>query len=193
MSQINHEDVLGEAKRCDPRIDFSESLTTMSVEEKRRMLKAFPIEIPDSMRSCVDKSDVVQEVLLKIAENDYQLDEMKPQEQRVFLRKMLSSRIVDVIRHHCSFKRDIRRNRPIETEPQSNYSTPSSILVGKENQKVIQLAMSQLLADYQTVLRLRHQDGLTFAQIGLIMGRSPQAARALWGRALVELSRRVTP
>jgi len=163
-----------------------------SIEETRRVLKSFPVEIPDSFRGRVDKSDLVQDVLLKISENDYGLDAMKPQEQRAFLRKMLSSRIVDLARTHLCFKRDVRREQPLENDPLGSDSTPSSILVWNENQDALQAALHELPVDHQTVLRLRHREGMTFPQIGEIMGRSPDAVRILWGRALVRLTERLS-
>ena len=159
-----------------------------AMEETRRVLKSFPIEIPDSFRGRVDKSDLVQDVLLKISETDYGLDAMQPGERRAFLRKMLSSRIVDVIRTHLCFKRDVRREQRLEKDVSGSDATPSSILLWNEHQSALQAALQQLTVDYRTVLQLRHRDGLTFVQIGETMGRSPDAVRILWGRAVVRLA-----
>ena len=159
-----------------------------AMEETRRVLKSFPIEIPDSFRGRVDKSDLVQDVLLKISETDYGLDAMQPGERRAFLRKMLSSRIVDVIRTHLGFKRDVRREQRLEKDVSGSDATPSSILIWNEHQSALQAALQQLTVDYRTVLQLRHRDGLTFVQIGETMGRSPDAVRILWGRAVVRLA-----
>ncbi|MCY2985674.1 MAG: sigma-70 family RNA polymerase sigma factor [Planctomycetota bacterium] len=171
------------AENSDPRSDAFPLM-----EETRRVLKSLPIEIPDSFRGRVDKSDLVQDVLLKISENDYGLEAMQPRGRRAFLRKMLSSRVVDVMRTHLSFKRDVRREQRLEKDVSGPDSTPSSVLNWSEQQNAIQAALEQLPVDDQTVLRLRHRDGLTFVQIGESMGRSPDSVRNLWGRALVRLA-----
>lgn len=162
-----------------------------AMEETRRVLKSFPIEIPDSFRGRMDKSDLVQDVLLKISETDYGLGAMPPRERRAFLRKMLASRIVDVIRTHLSFKRDVRREQRLEKDVSASIATPSAESVLNENKSALAEAMNELPEDYQTVLRLRHKDGLSFVQIGQVMNRSPDAVRVLWGRALVRLTNRV--
>jgi RNA polymerase sigma-70 factor (ECF subfamily) len=159
-----------------------------SIEETRRFLRSFPIEIPEGFRGRIDKSDLVQDVLLKISENQYNLGTMEPPQRRVFLGKMLSTRIADIIRTHLSLKRDVRREKRLEKDVEGTDSTPSSELIAQENQDALATAMQQLPMDYQNVLHLRHKEGLTFVQIGVAMNRSPDAVRVLWGRAILRLT-----
>lgn len=53
--------------------------------------------------------------------------------------------------------------------------------------RVLQV-LDRVPADYQTVLRLRYWDGLTFPQIAERIGRTDEAARKLWFRALARLN-----
>lgn len=57
----------------------------------------------------------------------------------------------------------------------------------RENAALLADVLHRLPEDYQTVLRLRYWDGLTFTQIGAQLGRSAEAARKLWYRAVVML------
>jgi RNA polymerase sigma-70 factor (ECF subfamily) len=159
-----------------------------SIEETRRFLRSFPIEIPEGFRGRIDKSDLVQDVLLKISENQYNLDTLEPPQRKAFLGKMLSTRIADIIRAHISLKRDVRREKRLEKDVQGNDSTPSTELMAREDQSALAAAMQGLPIDYQTVLQLRHKEGLTFVQIAVTMNRSPDAVRILWGRAILRLT-----
>ena len=47
--------------------------------------------------------------------------------------------------------------------------------------------MTRLSNDHRSVLRLRYWDGLTFPEIGERLGRSPDAVRKLWYRAVERL------
>lgn len=161
----------------------------ITLDETREVLKSFMVEIPRSLQARVDKSDMVQEVLLKISQNDYGLDEMNPPQRRLFLRKMLATRVTDFIRAHFSFKRDPRREENLEMEVSARGATPSADLIQEERQRTLHAAIATLPAEYQHVLRLRHGEGLGFAEIGARTGRSPDAARVLWGRAVKQLKR----
>jgi RNA polymerase sigma-70 factor (ECF subfamily) len=48
--------------------------------------------------------------------------------------------------------------------------------------------LDRVPSDYRTVLRLRYWDGLTFPQIAARIGRTDEAARKLWYRALARLN-----
>ena len=47
--------------------------------------------------------------------------------------------------------------------------------------------MGRLPEDYRAILRLRYDDGLSFDDIAARMGRTPEAARKLWARAVARL------
>ena len=49
--------------------------------------------------------------------------------------------------------------------------------------------MRCLPADEQAVILLRHFEFLSFEEIGHRLDRSPEAARKLWGRAILRLQR----
>lgn len=61
--------------------------------------------------------------------------------------------------------------------------------VDREN---LRQALRQLSDDHQIVLRLRINDGLSAAEAGQIMGRSPSAVRQLQYRAMLALRSHVT-
>jgi len=50
-------------------------------------------------------------------------------------------------------------------------------------------AIEKLKPDQQSVIRMRHEEKLTFAEIGERMNRSPDAVRMTWNRAIDELAK----
>ena len=50
-------------------------------------------------------------------------------------------------------------------------------------------ALSELPEDYREVLILRHLDGLSFSEVAQRMGRTLDAVKQLWVRALERLRR----
>ena len=53
-------------------------------------------------------------------------------------------------------------------------------------------AIGQLPDDYQTVIVLRHMEGLTFPQVAERMGKSVDSVEKLWMRALGQLRKQLT-
>jgi RNA polymerase sigma-70 factor (ECF subfamily) len=70
---------------------------------------------------------------------------------------------------------------------------PSPSLCASTREQIVRLQTALLALDdeKQRVLRLRHQEQLTFVEIGQHMDRSEEAARKLWGRAVEELRQRL--
>jgi RNA polymerase sigma-70 factor (ECF subfamily) len=58
-----------------------------------------------------------------------------------------------------------------------------------EQAEALARAMEQLPPDYRQVLELRHQEQLTFGEIGRRMQRTSNAARMLWLRAVERLQK----
>jgi len=53
-----------------------------------------------------------------------------------------------------------------------------------EERRLLWQALERLPGDYRQVIQLRYQEGRTFEEIGPLMGRSANAARLLWLRAV---------
>jgi RNA polymerase sigma factor (sigma-70 family) len=60
-------------------------------------------------------------------------------------------------------------------------------LLADETAAELAAALTRLSSDHQTVIRLRHQLGLQFNEIGERMGRSKDAVQKLWMRAVCRL------
>ena len=65
--------------------------------------------------------------------------------------------------------------------------TPSVAAVSAEQAQRLRAAIDRLPDDYRRVLALRYSDGLAFDEVGRRLGRSADAARMLWARAVERL------
>jgi RNA polymerase sigma-70 factor (ECF subfamily) len=59
--------------------------------------------------------------------------------------------------------------------------------IRREDASAVTSAVDRLPDDYRLVLHLRYWDGLTFQQIGDRIGRSAEAVRKVWYRAVQRL------
>jgi RNA polymerase sigma-70 factor (ECF subfamily) len=69
--------------------------------------------------------------------------------------------------------------------------SPSSVLIAGERRSGVAACLETLPDDYRAVIVWHHRDGLPFDEIGRRLGRSPDAARRLWTRAIDRLRRRL--
>lgn len=61
----------------------------------------------------------------------------------------------------------------------------------EQDARVLEEALEKLISEHQAIIRLRHQEKLTFAQIGESMNCSADDAKRLWGQAIEELSKKL--
>jgi RNA polymerase sigma-70 factor, ECF subfamily len=87
-------------------------------------------------------------------------------------------------------KRSVDREVPLNNlaKTTSNHRNPLSELLRDENVDRLRAAISQLSDDYRAAIELRSIEQLSFVEIGQRLGRSEEASRKLWGRAIIVLS-----
>jgi RNA polymerase sigma-70 factor (ECF subfamily) len=100
-------------------------------------------------------------------------------------------------RYRATGKRDLGREAPLADEASSTGGeadlatptpSPSAQIVAREEAEAVQQALQRLPEEQRQVLALRHQEQLTFEEIGQRLGRSTSGARALWLRAVERLN-----
>jgi RNA polymerase sigma factor (sigma-70 family) len=74
-------------------------------------------------------------------------------------------------------------------EPPARNGSPSSVLAAREQDHALGQALEQLPEHYRQVIHWRNYERLEFEDIGRRLGRSAEAARKLWGRAIEQLQR----
>ena len=93
-------------------------------------------------------------------------------------------------------KRQLSREIPVGTADSGSAHpsqiaargpTPSVQVMADEQLHRLSEATNRLPEDYREVMVLRYQQGLSFEEVGERLGRSPDAARMLWARAVEKL------
>ncbi len=118
------------------------------------------------------------------------------EELLAWLKAILKNDLRGTYRHFKGFqKRNVGRESPLadgsRQVPVDPRHTPSTRAAIDEERRILQEAMSTLSAQDNEVLRLRNWKKLSFAEIGEAMNRSEDAARKLWGRAVLRLQQAV--
>lgn len=146
-------------------------------------------ELEAAIQAKVAPSDVVQKTYLEACRDFDQFRGHTEGELLAWLRGILRHKLANVRRDfRQTDKRRLDRERPIDNLEFSNSRlTPGAALVAKEQREIVVRAMEQLPEHYRVVLQLRQQENRSFAEIGTRIGKSPEAARKIWARAVEHL------
>jgi RNA polymerase sigma-70 factor (ECF subfamily) len=151
--------------------------------------------VPADLRAKLGESDVIQEAYLAAYVNLAKFEDRGRGSFNAWLRQILDHKLVDEVRrHHEAAMRDARREERLATDaavPEPDQPSPSGIVAAEEESASVRVAVDELPSDYATVIRLVHQEGLTLVETGERMGRTADAVRKLYGRALACLVDRV--
>ena len=153
--------------------------------------------LPSSLRGKVAASDVVQEAWLAAFLDVGKFEDRGDGSFGNWLRRILEHKIGHEIgRHVAAGKRDVRREIRMRTGTQGaaaaqDQLSPSQDAMAEEEEARLRAARETLSDDHRTVIALVHDEGLTLGAAGARMGRSADAARKLYSRAVTELGARL--
>src|SRR5262249_11691428 len=112
-----------------------------------------------------------------------------------WLRRILVNHLANVARHFqaCGRDREGALNHGDSSLPLGDHvadegPSPSSRAMAREADEDLRRALAKLPDDYRQAVRLRQWENLPFDEIGRRMGRSAEAARQLWRRAVERLA-----
>jgi RNA polymerase sigma-70 factor (ECF subfamily) len=153
--------------------------------------------LPQSLRGKVAESDVIQDAWLAAFLDVGKFEDRGEGSFGRWLRTILERRIADEVRRHVGAKkRDAKREVRLATEaarlePDRGQATPSVEVRDAEESARLRAVVDSLSDDYATVIRLVHREGLTLVEAGARMGRTPDAIRMLYNRAMDRLAERM--
>jgi RNA polymerase sigma-70 factor (ECF subfamily) len=149
------------------------------------------------LRSKGGASDLVQQTFLDAQRDFARFQGDSEKELLAWLRQVLLHNLAHFQRsYRATAKRDLEREVPLPAPGSSSEGgadiasptpTPSQQAAAREEAEKMQKALERLPEEHRQVLALRHQEQLTFEEIGRRMGRSISGARALWLRAVERL------
>jgi RNA polymerase sigma-70 factor (ECF subfamily) len=147
------------------------------------------------MRGKADASDVVQETLLKVHENFRQFRGTTELEWMAWLRRILVRQLADIQKGFQSQRRQVSREQSLENLVDRSSAmlhnmvpapgaSPSQEAQRREAAALVADALAELEPGDRDVVILRNLHELDWNAVGEKTGRSPDAARMLWARAM---------
>ena len=148
----------------------------------------------------LDASDIVQQTLLKAHASLTDLRDHSPAVIAAWLRKILASELIDVLRHFHRDKRDIdlenslaadldQSSAGLEHWISADQTSPSMAASKNEHLLMLANALLQLPVDQREVVILKHLRDRPLQQIADETGRSTASVAGLLRRGLAQLRR----
>jgi RNA polymerase sigma-70 factor (ECF subfamily) len=159
-------------------------------------------QIEHRMRGRLSPSDVVQETMLRAAQNFAQFRGTSEGELVAWLRQILVNNLAKFVEQHIlAARRDVRREVSIERMGKAleqstvqlaallpaAMQTPSVAAQQREDAVLLADRLALLQEDHREVLVLRNLQCMPFEEIARRMDRSTSAVRMLWLRAIEKL------
>jgi len=154
--------------------------------------------LPQSLRAKVGPSDIVQETAIDAHRDFPHFRGTTQEELYAWLRTILQNNVIDMVRRfELAQMRTAKREANVSVVADrcgtsvlpAGSHTPDHSAIRREDADLLASVLARVPDDYQTILRLRYWDGLTFPEIATRIGRSEEAARKLWCRALARLTK----
>lgn len=172
--------LLAHAQRGDP--SALERLVLRYLPRLRRWARRLPAWV----RSATDPSDVVHDVILHTLSK---LDVFQPQSRRAlasYLRAAVRNRIADEHRRAARWVTD-----PAVDALRSNTPSPLQSAIDAETERRYRAALAELSRRDRELIVAHLELDYTHAQLGCMIGRSPNTARMALCRAIGRLAERM--
>jgi RNA polymerase sigma-70 factor (ECF subfamily) len=168
--------LLGEALHGEP-----EARGTLLEHLRPRLVLWIASRMSAGLRALVEPEDLAQETLLAIHRG---MDRFDGQGHKAFLSWVFTiaeNRIRDAVDYHGAEKR--KKPDPLSF----TQTSPSGAAAREESVQRVRRAVESLPEDHREVVRLRRFEELEYPQVAEIMGRTENAVRVLYCRALKAL------
>jgi RNA polymerase sigma-70 factor (ECF subfamily) len=153
------------------------------------------LQLEPRFRSKLGASDIVQQTLLKATRNVSQFKGASEAEIVVWLRRILSTTLIDAIRELKGTKRNVAVERSLdeslaqssarlEALLQANSTSPSERVLQHEQLLQVSAALARLPDDQRLVLEMHYLQGDPVAVIAQDMGRTERSVAGLVRRGL---------
>jgi RNA polymerase sigma-70 factor (ECF subfamily) len=156
------------------------------------------LQLPPRFRSKLGASDIVQQTLLKATRNLGQFRGASEAGIAVWLRRILSTTLIDAIRELNGTKRNVAVERSLEASLaqssarlegllQANSTSPSEHVLRHEQLLQLSAALARLPDDQRLVLEMHYLQSCPIAIIAENMGRTERSIAGLVRRGLQAL------
>jgi RNA polymerase sigma-70 factor (ECF subfamily) len=152
-------------------------------------------ELAPGVRPKLGASDLVQETLFEAHRDFAQFRGRTEAELLGWLREILRNNLSNAVRRYlATAKRQSDREVSLDGRPTDDAAalvspspSPSAEVAAEEERAAVLRALARLPDDQRRVILLRNFDGFSFDAIAAQMGRTADAVRQLWARAVCRL------
>ena len=176
------------------RLGDEKALGDLLQNHRDYLLKIANQELDADLKPKVGSSDVVQESLLTAHQKFIQFVGHSQPELLAWLRQILLNDVHHARRSYKGTKkRQLDRERSLQFKSSLDLgladenNTPATNALVTEKLAQLESAIAEMQEDYQQVLRLHSFEQQSFEEVGEAMGRSADASRKLWTRAVMKL------
>jgi RNA polymerase sigma-70 factor (ECF subfamily) len=151
-------------------------------------------ELDVDLRAKGGASDLVQETFLEAQRDFIQFRGDSEAELLGWLRRLLLNNLANFSRQYrTTGKRHVEREVPLQGQSSSfdlrdnlaaSVPTPAEQAMEQEQADLVDRVLERLPEDYRQVLLWRYREELAFEEIARRLGRTENAVRKLWARAL---------
>jgi RNA polymerase sigma-70 factor (subfamily 1) len=149
--------------------------------------------LPAALARKVSVSDLLQEIRLVVHQRRAEFDSPGNGAFRNWILTIADYKLKETIRRHLevakrAVEREVTRGKRPETgQFLARGPSPSQVAIGAELKALAREAMASLPGPYQEVLGLVRREQLNFREAAERLGKSYEATKKLYGRALVRL------
>jgi RNA polymerase sigma-70 factor (ECF subfamily) len=151
-------------------------------------------QLDPEIRAKGGASDLVQQTFLEAQRDFAHFQGTSETELLAWLRHLLLHNVGKLQRHYRTRKRQAGRevtlagdDRSSGPEPAADWTSPSGQAAANEEAARLEEGLARLPEPYRRVIEWRHREQCSFREIGARLGRTPNAARMLWVRAVERL------
>lgn len=148
-------------------------------------------ELGPKLRVRVDGSDLVQKVLIQVVADWPQFRGQTGGEFLQWVRRILEHDIQELLqREKFTAKRSIDREEDASHEIRlapGRQTSPSRRVIRSEHNRMVREAIDQLNEEWRDVMRMKHLDDLTMAEVARKLGKSESAIARLLVNGMKEL------
>jgi RNA polymerase sigma-70 factor (ECF subfamily) len=154
--------------------------------------------LPPAVRRRVSVADVIQETYVAAFDKREDFQDRGEGAFGPWLRGIAEHRLKKAVRRHAgTHKRAVGREVTRGARPDTHCfagvgKSPSVAAMSAEEVARIRAARETLPADYRQVIELILEQGLTLREAAECMGRSREATKKLYGRAMVRLRKTIS-
>lgn len=179
---------------AEARAGSTEALGKLLDQSRPYLLEIANAELDAMLRNKVGASDMVQETFLEAQRIFARFDGANPPELRAWLRAILLNKIGTTTRYYRdAAKRQATREVAFspdsdrQAELEQSGPTPSRTMMAHERAAALRLAILRLPEHYRQLIVWRQMEDLSFDTIAERLGKSTEAVRKLWSRAIQQL------